>query len=91
MNPQPIAGLRAGRSGIEDVPDAAVATPALSFTDDPTDLEGCQTYVLAFRPLCGRDARPGCGRVESATRTVAASLRPGDLAGQHGSCLLRRA
>jgi len=32
VNPERVAGLRAGRSGIEDVPDAAVATRGLSFS-----------------------------------------------------------
>lgn len=78
VNPQRVAGLRAGRSGIADVPDSAVAILGLSFTDDPADIEGCQTYVLCV-PTPLREGMPDLGAVESATRTVAASLRPGDL------------
>ncbi len=78
VSPERVAGLRAGRSGIEDVPDAAVAIPGLSFTADPGDIEACQAYILCV-PTPLREGMPDLGAVESATRTVAAVLHIGDL------------
>ncbi len=78
VNPERIAGLCAGRSGIEDVPDAAVSAPGLSFTSDAGDLAACSTYVLCV-PTPLREGMPDLGAVESASRTVASVLRAGDL------------
>ncbi len=78
VNPERIAGLRAGCSGIEDVPDAAVSTPGLSFTSDSGDLATCQAYVLCV-PTPLREGMPDLAAVESASRTVASVLRAGDL------------
>ncbi len=78
VNPERVAGLRAGRSGIEDMPDAAVAIPGLSFTDDPADIEACQAYILRV-PTPLREGMPDLGAVECATRMVASVLLAGDL------------
>jgi nucleotide sugar dehydrogenase len=78
VDPRRIAELQAGRSGIEDVPDSAVALPGLSFTLRPPDIAGCQTYVLCV-PTPLREGMPDLTAVESAARTVAEVLRPGDL------------
>jgi len=78
VNRERVAGLQAGRSGIEDVPDAAVAIPGLSFTADPGDSGACQAYVLCV-PTPLREGVPDLGAVESATRTVASVLFAGDL------------
>jgi nucleotide sugar dehydrogenase len=78
VNRERVAGLQAGRSGIEDVPDTAVTTQGLSFTADPADIEACQAYVLCV-PTPLREGMPDLGAVESATRTVAGVLHIGDL------------
>ena len=73
-----VAALRSGHSGIEDIPDAATATPGLSFTASPADLAHCTTYVLCV-PTPLREGMPDLGAVESASRTVASVLAAGDL------------
>jgi UDP-N-acetyl-D-glucosamine dehydrogenase len=73
-----VAELRAGRSGIEDVPDAAVATPGLAFSSDPADSASCSAYVICV-PTPLREGMPDLGAVESAARAVATVLSPGDL------------
>jgi len=73
-----VAELQSGRSGIEDVPDAATATRGLSFTASSTDLAQCSTYVLCV-PTPLREGMPDLGAVESASRTVASVLTAGDL------------
>jgi UDP-N-acetyl-D-glucosamine dehydrogenase len=73
-----VAELRAGRSGIEDVPDAAVATPGLAFSSDPADSASCGAYVICV-PTPLREGMPDLGAVESAARAVATVLSPGDL------------
>ena len=73
-----VAELQSGRSGIEDVPDAATATPGLSFTASSTDLAACTTYVLCV-PTPLREGMPDLGAVESASRAVASVLTAGDL------------
>jgi nucleotide sugar dehydrogenase len=78
VNPQRVAGLQAGRSGIEDVPDTAIALPGLCFTADRGDIEACQAYILCV-PTPLREGMPDLGAVESATRTVASVLSAGDL------------
>ncbi len=78
VDPARVAALRAGRSGIEDVPDAATRTPGLSFTDDPAGLGACRVFVLCV-PTPLREGMPDLSAVEAATRTVAGVVRPGDL------------
>ncbi|MEX2288746.1 MAG: nucleotide sugar dehydrogenase [Mycobacteriales bacterium] len=76
VDPLRVAELRSGRSGIEDVPDAAVA--GIGFTADPSDTAGCSTYVLCV-PTPLREGMPDLGAVQAAARAVATVLSPGDL------------
>lgn len=78
VDPQRVRELRAGRSGIPDVPDAAVSMSGLSVTSDPASLGSCRTYVLCV-PTPLREGMPDLSAVESATRVVAAVLSAGDL------------
>ncbi len=74
VDPLRIADLRAGRSGIEDVPDSSVR--GIAFTGEPP--ADCQTYVLCV-PTPLREGMPDLSMVESAARAVASVLSPGDL------------
>jgi UDP-N-acetyl-D-glucosamine dehydrogenase len=76
VDPLRVADLRAGRSGIEDVPDADVA--GITFTSDPAAAAACSTYVLCV-PTPLREGMPDLGAVESAARAVATVLSAGDL------------
>ena len=78
VDPLRVAELRGGRSGIEDVPDAAVRTPGLTFTSDPADAAACSSYVICV-PTPLRDGMPDLTAVESAARAVATVLAAGDL------------
>jgi UDP-N-acetyl-D-glucosamine dehydrogenase len=76
VDPLRVAELRSGRSGIEDVPDNAIA--GITFTSDPADARTCTTYVICV-PTPLREGMPDLGAVESAARAVATALSPGDL------------
>jgi UDP-N-acetyl-D-glucosamine dehydrogenase len=76
VDPLRVAELRGGRSGIEDVPDAAVA--GITFTSDPAAAAECATYVICV-PTPLREGMPDLGAVESAARAVATVLSAGDL------------
>src|SRR5687767_15023353 len=78
VDPLRVAELQAGRSGIEDVPDAAVRAPGLSFTAQPSATAGCSTYVICV-PTPLREGMPDLGAVESASRAIASVLAAGDL------------
>ncbi len=78
LDPLRVAALREGRSGIEDVPDASVVHPGLTFTSDPADTADCSTYVLCV-PTPLREGMPDLGAVEGAARAVATVLSAGDL------------
>jgi UDP-N-acetyl-D-glucosamine dehydrogenase len=76
VDPLRVAELRGGRSGIEDVPDDAIA--GITFTSDPAEARICTTYVLCV-PTPLREGMPDLGAVESAARAVATVLSAGDL------------
>ncbi|MCA1711236.1 MAG: nucleotide sugar dehydrogenase [Actinobacteria bacterium] len=71
-----VAELTAGRSGIEDVSDAALAEAGLTFTTEPP--ADCTAYVVCV-PTPLADGLPDLTAVTAATRSVAAVLKPGDL------------
>ena len=78
IDPMRVAALRAGRSGIEDVPDSAVQQPGLRFCTEPAEAAGCSTYVICV-PTPLREVMPDLSAVEGAARTVASVLSASDL------------
>jgi UDP-N-acetyl-D-glucosamine dehydrogenase len=74
-----VAGLRQGRSPVEDVEDRwlekVTATGRLSFTDDPADVEGSDTFVICV-PTPLKEKSPDLSMVDSAVDVVATALRP---------------
>ena len=77
-----IAGLREGRSPVEDVEDAflekVLGTGRLSFTDRPGDIVGSDTFVICV-PTPLKEKTPDLSMVDSAVDVVAEALRPGGI------------
>jgi len=74
-----VSGLSQGRSPVEDVEDRwlekVMATGRLSFTDDPADIEGSDTFVICV-PTPLKEKSPDLTMVDSAVDVVAKALRP---------------
>ncbi len=77
-----IAGLRQGRSPVEDVEDRllekVLASGRLSFTDDPADIAGSDTFVICV-PTPLKEKTPDLSMVDSAVDVVGRVLRPGGM------------
>ena len=77
-----VAGLRQGRSPVEDVEDAflekVLGTGRLSFTDRPSDIVGSDTFVICV-PTPLKEKTPDLSMVDSAVDVVAGALRPGGM------------
>ncbi len=76
-----IDSLRAGRSHVEDVPDADVElalTAGLEFTADAARLREAEAYTICV-PTPLLDSEPDLTAVRAAARTVGACLAEGDL------------
>jgi UDP-N-acetyl-D-glucosamine dehydrogenase len=77
-----VAGLRQGRSPVEDVEDRmlekALASGRLSFADEPTEIEGSDTFVICV-PTPLKEKVPDLTMVDSAVDVVATALRPGGM------------
>jgi len=81
VNSRRIAELRLGRdSSLEVEPEELAACPHLSFTDQPEDLAGCNTYVVTVPTPIDDYKRPDLSPLESASRTLGTLLKPGDVA-----------
>ena len=77
-----VAGLRQGRSPVEDVEDRllekALASGRLSFTDDPAEVTGSDTFVICV-PTPLEEKTPDLSMVDAAVDVVAGALRPGGM------------
>jgi UDP-N-acetyl-D-glucosamine dehydrogenase len=71
-----VAGLAAGVSPVEDVPDHRLAAAGLQVSSDPAVIAGFDVAVITV-PTPLRDGAPDLRYVESAAATVAGALRPG--------------
>jgi nucleotide sugar dehydrogenase len=74
-----VAGLRAGRSHVADVPDREVARmldSGFCLTTDPAVISDADTVVICVPTGLADDGAPDLGPIIAATRTVAANLRP---------------
>jgi UDP-N-acetyl-D-glucosamine dehydrogenase len=77
-----VDGLSAGRSHVDDLSDADVAAMVRSgfrATSDPAVLAETETAVICVPTPLSADGGPDLSAVISATRTIAAHLRPGML------------
>jgi nucleotide sugar dehydrogenase len=81
LNPRVVENLWAGRSHVDDVPDAALAEISGRFhpTTDPTWLEEADTVVVCVPTPLSRDGAPDLGAIESAGKLLGLHLSPGAL------------
>ena len=74
IDPERIAGLRAGSDRTREVDRATLRASALQVTDDPADLRQADIFIVTVpTPVDGAN-RPDLGPLLAATRTVAALL-----------------
>jgi UDP-N-acetyl-D-glucosamine dehydrogenase len=77
-----VAGLRDGRSPVEDVEDRLlekmIASGRLSFTVDIEDITGSDTFIICV-PTPLTEKTPDLTMVDSAVDVVATALRPGGM------------
>jgi UDP-N-acetyl-D-glucosamine dehydrogenase len=77
-----VAGLREGRSPVEDVDDRllekVIASGRLSFTEDTAEITGSDTFIICV-PTPLKEKTPDLTMVDSAVDVVATALRPGGM------------
>ncbi|HET9860226.1 MAG TPA: nucleotide sugar dehydrogenase [Nocardioidaceae bacterium] len=77
-----VDALRSARSPVEDVEDRdlekALASGLLSFTDDPGDIGGSDTFVICV-PTPLKEKTPDLTMVDAAVDIVGGALRPGGM------------
>jgi UDP-N-acetyl-D-glucosamine dehydrogenase len=77
-----IADLRAGRSAVEDIEDRmlekVLATGLVSFTDDPREIDGSDTFVICV-PTPLKEKTPDLTMVDAAVDVVGSALRAGGM------------
>ena len=77
-----VAALSGGRSHVEDVTDAELATALAAgarFTADEADLAAVDAIVIAVPSPLGRNRQPDMSYIEAAAATVSRVARPGQL------------
>ena len=80
INPERITELKAGHDRTLEIEDADLqAASNLTFADDPAALKDVNVYIVTTPTPIDEHKRPDMGAVLAATRTVAASLAPGDV------------
>ncbi|PSH68182.1 nucleotide sugar dehydrogenase [Phyllobacterium brassicacearum] len=83
IDPGKIVALDAGRSYIEAVTDAALATEAAAgrfrSTSDFAELAQCDVIIICVPTPLTKHRDPDLSFVEATSRSIAASLRPGQL------------
>lgn len=80
INPERITELKAGHDRTLEIEDADLqAANNLTFADDPAALKDVNVYIVTTPTPIDEHKRPDMGAVLAATRTVAASLAPGDV------------
>ncbi len=80
INPERITELKSGHDRTLEIEDADLqATNNLTFADDPAALKDVNVYIVTTPTPIDEHKRPDMGAVLAATRTVAASLAPGDV------------
>lgn len=81
VDPLKVAGLREGRSHIEDIPDDALRAVAgmLEFTTRPVDLHEAEAILICVPTPLNRNREPDLGPLLGATRTLAGVIARGQL------------
>ncbi len=80
LNAQRIAALRAGRDETLEVsPEAMVAATRLSYTTEPSDLKGCNFFIVTVPTPVDAYKQPDLTCVTRATETIGAVLKRGDI------------
>ncbi|HSN44678.1 MAG TPA: Vi polysaccharide biosynthesis UDP-N-acetylglucosamine C-6 dehydrogenase TviB, partial [Propionibacteriaceae bacterium] len=80
INEQRIEQLRGGNDRTLEVSDGELAeTTRLSFTTDPQGIADCTVFIVTTPTPIDQHKRPDLSPVLSATRTIAAVLKPGDV------------
>ncbi len=80
INPKRIAELRAGHDSTLEVSDEELrAVPHLRYSDDLSELDGCNTYVVTVPTPIDAHKRPDLTPLESASRAVGKVLARGDV------------
>ncbi|WP_420111372.1 nucleotide sugar dehydrogenase [Pseudactinotalea sp.] len=82
VNEGVIEGLNAGRSHVDDLADADIASMVASgfrATSDETEIAQARAAVVCVPTPLSEDGGPDLGAVMSATRTIARNLQPGML------------
>ena len=78
-DPDRIRELRRGVDRNATVDPARLASPRLTFTGDPGDLDRADFFIVAVPTPVDGTKRPDLRALESASRTVAERLRPGGI------------
>ena len=82
INAARVAELASGHDRTLEVPDEALATAlagGLRLSADPSDLEGTDVFIVTVPTPIDAFRRPDLSPLESASRTVGAALRPGNV------------
>ena len=82
INPGVVEALNAGTSHVDDIPDSAVEhmrSQGFQATAEAQDLAPANVYVICVPTPLSETGGPDLGAVTGAARTVAATLRAGDL------------
>src|SRR5215218_7790401 len=81
VDPAKIAGLREGRSHIEDIPSSALAAVAgrMQFTTRAVDLHEAEAILVCVPTPLNRNREPDLGPLLGATQTLAGVIAKGQL------------
>ncbi|WP_350334301.1 Vi polysaccharide biosynthesis UDP-N-acetylglucosamine C-6 dehydrogenase TviB [Coralliovum pocilloporae] len=80
INKTRIEELKQGHDSTLEVEDGEFAAAAgLTFTDNPADLADCSFYIMTIPTPIDQHKRPDLAPLLSASRTVGALLKPGDI------------
>jgi UDP-N-acetyl-D-glucosamine/UDP-N-acetyl-D-galactosamine dehydrogenase len=80
IDPKRIRALEQGQDMTREItPEALAQARHLQFSDDPVALSACQVFIVTVPTPIDIHKRPDFGPLESASRTVAQRLKPGDV------------
>ncbi|HMM82458.1 MAG TPA: nucleotide sugar dehydrogenase [Terrimesophilobacter sp.] len=80
VNPRTVDGLASGKSHIDDLSDADIASLLASgfrATNDPAEIAGADIVVICVPTPLDKAGRPDLAAIISATKSIAVNLTPG--------------